>query len=89
VQETDINTDELPEHVVHLYSERPDAQSGSVVFYKQGGKYTIILGKETAKKEMASPKYKGVIQGKLISSVVLKKARVEEAVWLLMLLRSA
>ena len=78
VLDADLNGDILEPYKAVLIAKFTFIDNGPVIFYKQNGKYTIILGKDTARKQVANPKFNGAINGHLISSVAIKKARIEE-----------
>ena len=48
----------------------------TIIFHKENGMYAVLAGNEVIKKITTSPKFKGTVSGYLISSVVLKRARV-------------
>ena len=73
----DLNEDLSDPFKVDVGTRNPFHDDGSIVLYKQQGKYTIILGKTTYQKEVSKSKFAGIITGHLLSSVAMKKARVE------------
>jgi outer membrane protein assembly factor BamB len=73
-QDNDISAE--IDHSIVIKSDKVFIDNGNILFYKQHGKYTIVLGKETAAKAIANPKFNNVLTGHLISTVVLKKCRV-------------
>ena len=73
----DPNDAQYPDHKV-AFSHDDITSSSLVVFYKQHGKYTILIGNELIEKQKANPKYKGKLSGYLISKPALKKARLEK-----------
>ncbi|EKD22714.1 MAG: hypothetical protein ACD_84C00001G0006 [uncultured bacterium] len=77
IKREDINDETVPEHVSSFRTEVPFIDNGSIVFYKQRGKYTILLGKLTAQDMIDDKKFNGILTGRLISSVTLKKAKIE------------
>lgn len=54
-----------------------EASEKYVLFYKQNGKYTVLLGNNKLDETKTGAKYKGVLTGKLISTPAIKKARIE------------
>lgn len=76
IQESDLNKEALA--VVHTGNLDGRADSHPVaVFYKHEGKYLVLAGHANYRKQLADPKYKGELKGRLISSPVLKKARLD------------
>lgn len=78
VSEAALNDDSNIDYVAIHLPVNPACDNGTIVFFKQNGKYTILCGKATARKFMDSPKYTGGLQGHLISTVVLKRTKVSE-----------
>lgn len=72
-----LNNTEIDEFKIKLETAEPFPDTGSIIFFKQNGGYTIILGSETAYKTMNNQKFDGSYPGYLISTVALKKARLE------------
>jgi hypothetical protein len=65
-----------PEHVVVLRPAVTDYDDKQIVFFKQHGGFTVLLGKDkVAHYKAAGAK---IIKGKLLSTPVLKKSRVPE-----------
>jgi hypothetical protein len=77
VSEYDINDDMVNPYKVKVVSKTPFVDDGQVIFYKQHGKFTILAGKLTAEKAMKNGKYNGRLNGRLISSIALKKTKLE------------
>ena len=80
VNENEINSTANPEHIVTLSREFSALDSEEVIFYKQHGKFTIISGRNRIAEAKASPKFKGEHKGRLITTVALKRARIDEPV---------
>ena len=84
IQIEDINLYEGPnqktEHVVVFNppQQNPAADDGSIVFYKQHGRYTVLLGKNTLVSKILVKDFTNNIKGRLISTPALKKARIEK-----------
>lgn len=51
---------------------------GSIVFYKQHGGYTVLLGKHTADNIRNNPNYDRKLHGYLMSTVALKKSKIQQ-----------
>jgi hypothetical protein len=62
---------------VSVEPDMPETKIGEIVFYKQEGKFTVLLGQQSAIRAIQDGK--GLIRGRLISGPVLKKTRIEEA----------
>jgi hypothetical protein len=82
VKPEDINpiTVFTPENAIYKVSITPDVPEmkvGEIVFYKQEGKFTVLLGQQSAIRAIQDAK--GLIKGRLISGPGLKKTRIEEA----------
>lgn len=78
VKVADLNDGTNPDHVPSVTPPAPTAFATGVVFYKQHGKYTALLGQAHIEQLMAQKGFTGEITGKLLSSPSLKKTRIEE-----------
>lgn len=79
IKSNEINdgTEQFPEqHRVKINSSTPFNDNGSIVFFKQNGKYTIILGSETYKAMKLKDSNLNEFHGYLVSTVALKKAKI-------------
>ena len=64
---------------VDIYTQAMEYNDiGPVIFYKQFNKYIVICGHKNAEKQRNSSKYKGILVGRLISHIALKKAHIKE-----------
>jgi hypothetical protein len=79
IKKDDINDRRADAYRVTVVSKEPFTDNGPVIFYKQHGKFTILAGERTAEKAMNNPKFNGLLNGRLISSIALKKTRLESA----------
>ena len=70
------DTDSSPCQVVITDYDPAYKDDGTIIFYKQLGKYTILCGGQTAKKDVSKPNFNNVLHGKLLSTVALKKAKI-------------
>lgn len=68
-----LDSNEYPEGAVTLSTPSEKLDEGTVVIYKQQGKYTVLLGRGTVSKAAIAEN----IVARLISGPALKKARVE------------
>jgi hypothetical protein len=79
----ETNNGQYPEHVVAF---KPEAVSeemnnrSSMLFYKQHGKFTILVGRETYDRLKTEKNFPGTVSGRLLSSPALKKAKLIEYV---------
>ena len=73
-----VNVSEGPnaraQHVVNMRPDQPGLHQGQVVVFKQDGGFTILLGKDVVAAARAKGSTK--INGKLLSTMALKKCRV-------------
>lgn len=72
-----IGDGQLPECVVTYEPPLPQMGDNGVLFYKQHGKYTVLSGANRIEQARAEKHYKGEHIGRLLSSMVMKKTRVE------------
>lgn len=77
VSEDQLNDFNHEEFKVNLITSFPIVDIGAVIFYKQNGKYTVLLGKQSILGQKVKSKFNGEYNGHLISSVALKKAKLE------------
>lgn len=68
---------QLPECIVSYEPSVPQMELNGVLFYKQLGKYTVLSGRKHIELAKTTPGYKGEHIGRLLSTPVLKKARVQ------------
>ena len=74
---SDINLDDNPDHLVSFDIPNFSFDELSVVFYKQHGKYTPIMGKKHVLSHLETLKPNLEVRGKLVTSVALKRARID------------
>lgn len=82
VKPEDINpihprSEEDKDFVVSFSPATPEAALGGIVFYKQEGKFTVLLGHQSAIQQMAQGR--ALLKGHLISGPSLKKTRLDNA----------
>ena len=77
IKTDDINLDDHPDHIVSFDIPNFTFDSLSVVFYKQHGKYTPIMGRKQVLEAVAAMKQNSEVRGKLVTSVALKRARID------------
>jgi hypothetical protein len=83
VKRDDINpiTVLLPENAkfkVQLEPDTPELKLGEVVFFKQEGKYTVLMGQTKAQRALQDGQ--AILKGRLVTSVGMKKALVVDIV---------
>lgn len=61
---------------IHPEAEITDLDNDTLILYRLEGKYIIIAGKSTAESQRNDKKFRGFYTAKLISSPMLKRAKV-------------
>lgn len=77
IKTSDINLDDHPDHLVTFDIPNFSFDELSIVFYKQHGKYTPIMGRKKVLEAVAAPKNISEVRCKLVTSVALKRARID------------
>lgn len=77
---TSINAHEIldpseQDFAAKIDPEQPKLNHGDMVFFKFGGKYIVLVGRETARRALADGQ--GVLRGKLVSKQALKRCRID------------
>lgn len=62
--------------IVVLNEMNLNSPTGQIIFFKRDGRYLILAGKELYLAAISSPKFNNEVKGHLISTVALKKARL-------------
>lgn len=75
VKEEELNLVEDPEFCVKI-NGKIETIPKYPIFLKHNGKYVVLVGKELIDEQKKGKRFSGLIEGKLVSSVALKKARV-------------